>query len=89
MEIRIQLLDYLFLKPEIHLKASNAICPKTAFSPSILTEKSRQVIHLRLQRAMAIGEAKIDPPTAALRFLLFLPTLVVFPIFKPHCEVPI
>ncbi|GBN74171.1 hypothetical protein AVEN_71082-1 [Araneus ventricosus] len=45
------------VKTAIHLKASHAICPKRVFPPSILFEKSRHVIHLRFQSALAF-----DPP---------------------------
>ncbi|GBM69770.1 hypothetical protein AVEN_217373-1 [Araneus ventricosus] len=44
------------------------------FFPPILIDKSRHVIHFRLQSALAIGEAKISPSTTSLRSPLFPPT---------------
>ncbi|GBL87565.1 hypothetical protein AVEN_165172-1 [Araneus ventricosus] len=49
------------LKPAIHLKVFHAICPKPVFSPPIFIEKSRHVIHLRLQSALAVGERSSFP----------------------------
>ncbi|GBL70739.1 hypothetical protein AVEN_53622-1 [Araneus ventricosus] len=47
--------------------------PSTGFFSSIQVEKSRHVIHLKLQRKLAVGDSDLlFPSTAALR-PLFLP----------------